>query len=472
MIVNAENRRKRKESQVAEMAKLTCYMHENRERIRVAVRMAWPSVLESFFVALTGLIDSLMVSRIGSYAVAAVGLTTQPKFLGLALFIALYVSVSAMIARRRGERDKRGANQALMMALLFTLGAGAVLSVLCVVLANPIIRLCGSEADTHAGAVLYFQIIMGCMLFNIISLVINAAQRGAGNTKIAMKTNVTSNIVNMMGNYLLINGHFGFPALGIKGAAIATIFGTVLACIMSIRSLFKKDSFVSIPYMLKERLRPSLAPVQSMVKISSSVFTEQVLMRIGFVSTAVMAAKLGTAAMAAHQVGMNIMSLSFSFGDGMQAAAVALIGKNLGEKRPDEAVKYGNICQRIGNIISIVLSMVYLLAGRFLYHLFFEEEEIIALGILIMRLMVVIVLLQVAQVIYMGCLRGAGDVMFTMAASTFSVTLVRTGVSYFMGYMLNLGLIGVWMGIAGDQLSRFLLTTWRFKSGKWTKVKL
>lgn len=454
------------------MAGITHYMHENRERIGVAVRMAWPSVLESFFVALAGLIDSLMVSSIGAYAVAAVGLTTQPKFLGLALFIALNVSVSAIVARRRGERDKKGANQALMMALLFTLGAGAVLSVLCVVLADPIIRLCGSGEDTHASAVLYFQIIMGCMLFNIISLVINAAQRGAGNTKIAMKTNVTSNVVNMIGNYLLINGHFGFPALGIKGAAMATVFGTVLACVMSIRSLFKPDGFVSIPYMIQEKLRPSLAPVQSMIKISSSVFTEQVLMRIGFVSTAVMAAKLGTAAMAAHQVGMNIMSLSFSFGDGMQAAAVALIGKSLGEKKPDEAVRYGNICQRIGNIISIVLSVIYLLAGRFLYHLFFAEEEIIGLGILIMRLMVIIVLLQVAQVIYMGCLRGAGDVMFTMAASTFSVTLVRTGVSYLMGYVLNLGLIGVWMGIAGDQLSRFLLTTWRFKSGKWTKVKL
>ena len=188
------------------MANITHYMHENRERIGVAVRMAWPSVLESFFVALAGLIDSLMVSKMGAYAVAAVGLTTQPKFLGLALFIALNVSVSAVVARRRGERDKRGANQALMMALLFTLGAGMILSMICVVLADPIIRLCGSGEDTHASAVLYFQMIMGCMLFNILSLVINAAQRGAGNTKIAMKTNVTSNVVNMIGNYLLING--------------------------------------------------------------------------------------------------------------------------------------------------------------------------------------------------------------------------------------------------------------------------
>ncbi|MDO5417820.1 MAG: MATE family efflux transporter [Lachnospiraceae bacterium] len=433
--------------------------------------MAWPSVLESFFVALAGLIDSLMVSSLGAYAVAAVGLTTQPKFLGMALFIALNVSVSAIVARRRGEQDKRGANQTLLIAIFFTLAAGIGVSLLCVALAEPIIRLCGSSPDTHESAVVYFRIIMGGMLFNIVSLVINAAQRGAGNTKIAMKTNVTSNVVNMIGNYLLINGNFGFPALGIRGAAIATVFGTVVACVMSFRSLFK-DGFVSIPYMLRERLRPSMEPIRSMVKISSSVFTEQVLMRIGFMSTAVMAANLGTAAMAAHQVGMNIMSVSFSFGDGMQAAAVALIGRSLGEKRPEEAVRYGNICQRIGNLISLVLSMVYLLGGKLLYQMFFQDGEIVQIGILIMRLMVVIAVLQIAQVIYMGCLRGAGDVLFTMAASTFSVTLIRTSVSYLMGYVLGFGLIGVWMGIVGDQLSRFLLTTWRFKSGKWTKVKL
>ncbi len=411
------------------MNRLTVYLHDNEKRIRTAIRMAWPSVLESFFVALAGLIDSLMVSDIGPAAVAAVGLTTQPKFLGMALFIALNVSVSAIVARRRGEQDKKGANQVLMTALAFTVLAGIAVSFLCVALAEPVIAFCGSNEQTHDSAVLYFRLIMGGMLFNIISLVINAAQRGAGNTRIAMKTNVTSNVVNMIGNFLLINGHFGFPALGIKGAAIATVFGTVIACVMSIRSLFK-EGFISLPYVLREKVSLSLGPVRSMVKISSSVFTEQVLMRIGFMSTAVMAANLGTAAMAAHQVGMNIMS------------------------------------------VSLVLSVVYLLAGRGLYRLFFDDPEIVDMGVRIMALMVFIVIAQVAQVIYMGCLRGAGDVMFTMAASTFSVTFVRTAGSYVMGYVFGLGILGVWMGVLADQLSRFILTTWRFKSGRWTSVKI
>ena len=138
--------------------------------IRETFQMAWPAVLESFFVALAGMIDSLMVSSIGTYAVAAVGLTTQPKFIGLAPFVAANVAVSAIVARRKGQEDRKGANQTLVAALVFVALAGILVSILCVALADPIIRLCGSNEDTHEAAVIYFQIIMGGMMFNIISL--------------------------------------------------------------------------------------------------------------------------------------------------------------------------------------------------------------------------------------------------------------------------------------------------------------
>lgn len=223
---------------------------KNNEIVKEAVRMAWPAVCESFFIALAGMVDSLMVSSLGSAAVAAVGLTTQPKFLGLALFIAMNVSVSALVARRRGEKRQHSANQILLVAVIFAFLATIVISSVCVGFANEIIRFCGSAEDTHETAVIYYRIIMGGMIFNVISMIINAAQRGSGNTKIAMRTNITSNVVNMIGNYLLIEGHLGFPALGISGAAIATVFGTVVACVMSVASLLKKDTFVSIPYIM------------------------------------------------------------------------------------------------------------------------------------------------------------------------------------------------------------------------------
>ena len=449
------------------------WITENKSYIKTTLGVAWPAVLESFFVALVGMVDSLMVSRLGTYAVAAVGLTTQPKFLGLSLFFATNVAVSAITARRKGQNDREGANRTVLTALFFVLFAGIIVSLACVAFADPIIRLAGSQADTHDSAVLYFRIIMGCIIFTIISLAINAAQRGSGNTKIAMRTNLTSNLVNVVGNFLLIEGRFGFPALGIKGAAIATVIGTVVACGMSIASIFRKDSFINVGYILVNKLKATMADARALSKLASSVFVEQILLRIGFMSVAVMAANLGTQEYAAHQVGMNVMSLSFSFGDGMQVAAVTLIGQCLGRKEPDMAKKYGTICQRIGNMISVVLSVLYLVGGRAFFRAYFPTDDYaVSIGVQIMKVMVLIVLMQVAQVIYMGCLRGAGDVKFTTMASTISVTLIRPIVSYLCAYVLQMGVIGIWFGIVGDQIMRLILTNWRFKSGKWTKIEV
>ena len=443
-----------------------------KENIRITLDMAWPSIIESFFVAFAGLIDSLMVSSLGSYAVAAVGLTTQPKFMGLALFFATNVAVSALVARRRGERKQEEANRILSTVLVFIIVAAILISVLSVALAGPIISLCGSNAETHDSAVAYFRIVMGGMIFNCIQMGINSAQRGAGNTRITMRTNVTSNTVNIVFNYLLINGHLGFPALGIQGAALATVLGTVVACIMSILSIRKPDGFISLPYIISHRIGPAFTCFTHLIRVGYSVFFEQILMRIGFMLTAVMAADQGTAAMAAHQVGMNIMGLSFSFGDGLQAAAVALIGRSLGAGDEKLAKEYGKLCRMFGIIISVCLVLIYFFGARPFMSLYFEEENIISIGVGIMRVIIFVLVFQISQVVYMGCLRGAGDTLYTAVASTVSVTVIRTLVSYLGGYVFGLGIIGIWLGVLGDQISRFLFASVRFKAGKWTKIKI
>ena len=444
----------------------------HKETLKITIDMAWPAIVESFFVAFAGLIDSLMVSSLGSYAVAAVGLTTQPKLLGLALFFALNVAISALVARRRGEKKQASANEILLTAIFFIVIAAIISSIAFVFFASAIIGLCGSTADTHNDAVVYFRIIMGGMIFNCIQMGINAAQRGAGNTKITMRTNVTSNTINIILNYLLINGHFGFPALGIRGAALATISGTVVACIMSVASIFKKESFLSIPYILEQHIRPTLSAFLNLIKVAYSVFFEQVLMRIGFMLTAIMAADQGTDAMAAHQVGMNIMALSFAFGDGLQATAVALIGRSLGSGDPDLAKEYGRTCRLIGAVIAVCLVAIYYFGASGLYHLFFTEDHIVAIGVQIMHVIIFVVIFQICQVIYMGCLRGAGDTLYTAVASMISVTFIRTIISYFCGYVLGWGIIGIWMGVLGDQVSRFVFATVRFRQGKWVKIKI
>ncbi len=444
----------------------------DRKNIKITLDMAWPAILESFFVAFTGLIDSYMVSSMGAYAVAAVGLTTQPKFMGLALFFAVNIAVSALVARRRGEKKKEEANRILLTAVVFVAIAALIISTLFVSMASPIMHWCGSSADTHDSAVIYMRIIMGGIIFNCLQMVINSAQRGAGNTKITMRTNVTSSIVNIVFNYLLINGHLGFPALGITGAALATVLGTVVAFIMSVLALMKKEQFVSLPYIISEKIRPGFTALGQIIKLGYSVFFEQILMRVGFILTAVMAAAQGTSAMAAHQVGMNIMGLTFSFGDGLQAAAVALIGRSLGEGDPKKAKEFGSICRMFAIVIAVCLVTVYFFGARPMMRIFFREEEIVEIGVKIMHVILFVVVFQVIQVVHMGCLRGAGDTLYTAVASMISVTIIRTVFSYLCGYTFGLGIVGIWLGVLADQISRFTFSTVRFVQGKWLTIKI
>ncbi len=447
-------------------------MRYSKNELSTTLNMAWPAVIESFFVAFAGLIDSLMVSSMGAYAVAAVGLTTQPKFVGFSFFFALNVAVSALVARRRGENKKEDANRIMLTAIVTAVVIAILLSVIIVSAAEPIIRLCGSTEDTHEAAVIYFRIIMGGMLFPAIQMVINSAQRGAGYTRITMITNITSNTVNIVFNYLLIGGHCGFPAMGIHGAAFATVLGTVVACIMSLVSISRGEHFVSLRYVVCERIKPALTSLKQLIRVGYSVFFEQILMRIGFMLTAIMAANQGTAAMAAHQVGMNIMGLTFSFGDGLQAAAVALIGRSLGEGNEEGAKRYGRICRMYGMIIACALACMYFFGARWMMQLFFAEQHIVEIGVSIMRVIIFIVFFQVIQVVHMGCLRGAGDTFYTAVATTVSVTIIRSVVSYLAGYTLGIGIIGIWIGVLADQISRFLFASIRFARGKWVKIKI
>ncbi len=417
--------------------------------LRRAFRVAWPSTLESFLVALVSVVDTIMVSSLGAAAIAAIGLTGQPKFICLAVFLSVNVAVSAIVARRKGEGDREGANRVLVQAILITVVLTVVITALALIFAEPVLRLAGTNEDTHELATGYFRIIVGCQFFNVLNMVINAAQRGVGNTKIAMRTNIVSNLVNIVFNYLLIGGNFGFPALGVNGAAIATVLGTVVASGMALRSVMHPDSFLYLFYN-KRPVGFDRKTLGSIANIGSATLAEQLFLRFGFLMYTMVVARLGTNAFAAHQIGMNIITISFAFGDGLSVASVSLVGQSLGEKRPDLAKVYGGFCQRLGFLCSAAVAFVYVVFGRDVFRLFSADPEILDYGAMIMDFVAVIVFLQISQVIYSGCLRGGGDTRFVALVSLISVACIRPLSGWLFVYPLGMGLFGAWLGLAID----------------------
>jgi len=443
---------------------------ESKDIYKATAEIAWPSALEAVLVQLISSVDLIMVGGLGPVAIAAVGLTNQPKFILLAVILSLNIGVTAVIARRRGEHDIDGANKTLRQAILISGVISFILTILGFYYAKPLLLFAGAKADVINSSVTYFRIICIGNFFTSMSLTINAAQRGCGNTKISMKTNIVANLVNLLLNYLLIHGNFGFPALGVKGAAIATAIGNLVAFGMSVKSITYAHGFLDISK--KEKWNLDKKTVLTIFNISSSALVEQIFMRVGFFMTTKLIADLGTVAFATHQICMNILSISFSFGDGLGIAAAALIGQSLGAKRTDMAIIYGKTLQRVSATVGFAFIFIFYFGRAFFVSLFTRDQAIIAMGSQILIIVALTSPIQTSQVVITGCLRGAGDTKFVAITSFLSIGLVRPGVTWLFCYPLGMGVFGAWIAFGTDQTLRLIINWSRFLKGQWTKIKV
>ena len=440
------------------------------EMYRNFIKIAWPALMESVLIGLVSFVDSIMVSSVGEVAVAAVGLTNQPRLLFYAIFLSLSIAVNAMVARRFGEKDQKRANQCLAMVLPIALVLCVLFTVIAFAISEPLLYFAGAQEDTIGMAIPYFRITMLGMNFTVISLIINAAQRGSGNTRISMTTNLSANLVNVVFNALLIGGLLGFPKLGVTGAAIATMLGNITAAVISILSLCKKGRFLQLS--VKDMFRWDPGQLKTICSIGSGSLVEQLFMRFGFFSYAKLVAELGTMEFATHQIVMSIITLSFTVGDGLGVASSALVGQNLGRKRPDISIIYGKIGQRFGAAISVLLVVIFTFGGGLLVRFFSDDPEVIRVGRHLLYIVALTAPFQVSQVIFRGCLNGAGDTKYTAIVSFISIALVRPVLTYILCYPVGLGVYGAWISLFCDQVTRFGFTMHRFGGTSWYQKKI
>ncbi len=443
------------------------------------MNMAIPSIAEYVLSSLISSVDTMMVSTLGTTAVAAVGLVGQPRMLILCFFFAINVGITAIVARRKGEERQEDANRTLRNSILLVLALCAVLMVISLPLAYPLMRLAGAEADTIDDAVIYFKILTYFTPFNALTMAINSAQRGSGNTRITLYCNLAANLVNVFFNYLLIGGNLGFPKMGVTGAALATGIGLVVGFLMAFGALIRgniKNEFLQISFRISQ-WKPHIPTLNGVITIGSNAMIEQVANRIGFFTYAAIVARLGTNSFAAHQICMQFLNLSFNFATGVGVAGTSLIGQMLGRKRPDLSEMYGNCTQRIALLMSAGLALCMILFREPLVNLFIHDVDANApeVRMISMQVMLVVALIQpfqMSSVIYAGCLRGAGDNKYVALVMTICVACMRPVLALAAVYVFHFGIIGAWMSSLIDMIVRLALTARRFNSDKWQKIRV
>ncbi len=440
------------------------------------INIAWPVLVELLMGSLFGMVDMVMLGRIGNNSVAAasvsaVGMTNQPLFIGLSLVQALNVGGTAMIARYLGSKRTEKIETTLKHVILLSLLMLAIpLSTLGLIFTDPIMNFMGAEADTILIGRGYFKVVMIGFIFQSFNMSISAALRGIGETKTPMKINLKANFLNVIGNSLLIYGLLGFPELGVTGAGISTALSNVVASVLLFRYVIKGKSIIKLD--LKKPFKFDKDIVYNLIKIGVPASLEQMVLRVGVLLFVRIVAGLGTVIYAAHQISLNILSLSFQPGQAFGISASSLVGRTLGAKNYEKAEEYAKETRKIGSMISSFMAILFFCFGKQIVMIYTNDPQIIKNASTALKIIALVQPFQSSQLILAGALRGAGDTFWPLIATFIGVILIRVVLANLFVNVLGLGLAGAWMAVFCDQFVRWFFVYMRFKTGKWKNVKI
>ncbi len=300
------------------------------------IKLAWPVAAEMFLHTLTQIVDMMMVARLGKDALAAVGISFRPMFFVMSIFLGIGAGTTALVARSMGRKDPETANKVAHQSVLATAVLAVLLSVAFYLLAPWTQRFMGAAPEVAPLGVSYMRALCWGMVFMYVSSVATAALRGAGDTHTSMRVNVAANLLNVILNYVLIFGHFGFPRLEVTGAAIATSLSRACGGIAIILLILRGRLVIQPPRRLL-----SFEPVEfvRVVRIGVPATAERMLLSLAMIFHLKMLATAGTIAVAAATLSQNIEELSHMPSIGISVAASTLVGQFLGHGRPDAAEK-------------------------------------------------------------------------------------------------------------------------------------
>jgi putative MATE family efflux protein len=437
------------------------------DMMRIIWSLAWPAIMTFGLESLVGLIDTLMVGRLGASAVAGVGVATQILNAVSVMNMALATGTVALVARHVGANERHVAEAVLQQSLYVAVLLGLAVAIPVVVWAPQLVAIFQVDAGVLAAGTGFVRTIMFAVPSMAMFAVIAAALRGAGDMRTPLAIGALVNVLNVCAAYLLIFGKFGLPALGVRGAALASTMAFTVGALLGLASLLRSTSVLQLR---RKRLRPDLELARRIGAVGSPTGLEQLLMQIGFLMYLSIAARYGTSAVAAYFIGVKILALSFLPGFGFSAAASTIVGQQLGARQPQSAERSGWEANRLAMILMSIAGLVIFLLARPIAQLFIDDPEVVGDTVSFIHVLALAQPLMAADSTLGGALRGAGDTRFPLLTVIFGFYVARLGCAWAAAHVFALPLIWVWAALLGDYVTRAVLKAWRFNTGRWKRI--
>jgi len=435
-------------------------------------RITWPAFVELVLSALFGMVDLIMLGQTpdSATAIAAVGLTNNPMNLFLGVFAAVNVGTTTAVAWQIGAGRPDKARDIARHSLLLNLGLGLLVSSIGFFFASDIVTFMGADPLTLTPGTHYMQIVAAGLLPQAINLSVTASLRGVGLTRLPMAYNLLSNALNVVGNYILIYGKLGFPAMGVEGAAISTSLSRLVGCLVALYVLYFRENPVRLP--LGARFKFQIGTIRHILQIGTPAAMEQFVLQSGFVLFARTVSGLGTAVFAAHQIGLSICGMTFSPSQAFGVAATTLTGQNLGAGKPEEAHRKAEAVHLLALFCAAFVGLIFILFSHPLAMLYTNDLAVAGMAGTVLKIMAFAQPGQSTQLSLAGALRGAGDTRYPLYASVAGVWVFRVLVATLFVEVFHWGLNGAWFAILLDQYARAGVVYARYRSGLWLKKDL
>lgn len=444
---------------------------------RNILRLAFPAVGEMLLRTLVGVVDSIMIGQaLGEKGLASVGLAGGVVWPIFFLASSFSVGTTAIIARLWGARsydEARGvAEQSIWLAVVI----GALVTLVGLFLLPLLLRTYTDDPYLLEGASTYASVVAFAGVAWSLTMVGNSIMRGLGDNVRPLIITGTTNVLNIVLNYLLIFGPGPFPALGIYGAALASAISLGISALLSVSILFGGKSKIKL--LLRETLRPVWRTIKRIFHVGTPAMVEDGLFRLGHLVTIYLITSLGSIALASHQVGVNVESISFMPGWGLAIASTTLVGQYLGAGRPDLARRAGFRASFYAVLLMGSMGVIFSLFAADLVGLFVKEgggvgdSAVHSIGTL---LIIIAALEQPALAVMMtlkGGLRGAGDTRWTLALSLIGFWGMRIPACFLAIKVFDWGIIGFWALATLVFYIRAVMVYGRFAGGKWQKLEV
>lgn len=424
--------------------------------------LAFPVMLSQLGQVLVGVADSMMVGRLGAEPLAAASLANSIFFVVLMFGIGVSMSITPLVAMADGKNNPKRISRLFNHGFVINMASGTMLFLL-IVLFSPLLHHLNQPQEVVVLAIPYLAIITFSLLPFMLFQTFKQFAEGLSQTKQAMYITLLCNAINVFLNWVMIYGNLGFPALGLNGAGWATLISRVLMGGFMLYYMLKSKRY--LPYNISFRIRKLSFPMLTkMLKIGVPTGFQFIFEVGAFSTAAIMMGWIGVTALAAHQIAINLASISYMMASGLSTAAMIRVGNQLGRNDIRTLREAGFTTFLMVAIFMSATAFIFILFREFLPSLYIDDLEVIKMSATLLVIAGLFQLSDGIQVVGLGALRGMADVRVPTIVTLVAYWIIGLPLGYVFGFLLDMKEVGIWYGLLIGLTITGVLLLFRFHS--------